>query len=64
MAIKVHKQTKEIIDTIENKDHGHSSDQLGDAFKGKVIVLDEEKSEIAQALKIKKKGSFAIKVGS
>ena len=32
-----------------------------ESFKGKMIVLDSEKSEIAQKLKIKGKGTFAIK---
>jgi|TARA_B100001971_G_C17999834_1_gene436705 DNA-directed RNA polymerase subunit E" len=30
-------------------------------FKGKIIVLNPEKSEIAQKLNIKQKGNFAIK---
>ena len=33
-----------------------------EGFKGRVIILDPEKSEIAQKLKTKKKGNFAIKV--
>ncbi|MEK6926768.1 MAG: transcription elongation factor subunit Spt4 [Nanoarchaeota archaeon] len=32
-----------------------------DSFKGRVIVLNPEKSEISQKLKIKGKGNFAIK---
>ena len=32
-----------------------------DAYKGRVVILDPEKSEIAQKLKIKSKGNFAIK---
>jgi DNA-directed RNA polymerase subunit E" len=30
-------------------------------FKGKIYVLNPEKSEIARKLKIEKKGNFAIK---
>lgn len=30
-------------------------------FKGRIVVLNPEKSEIAQNLKIKDKGNFAIK---
>jgi|TARA_Y100000310_G_C20405123_1_gene679310 DNA-directed RNA polymerase subunit E" len=30
-------------------------------FKGKIYVLNPEKSEIAKKLKIEKKGNFAIK---
>ena len=37
------------------------SKESTDSFKGRVIVIDPEKSEIAQKLKIKGKGSFAIK---
>lgn len=31
-------------------------------FKGKIIILDPEKSEIAQKISIKKPGSYAIKI--
>ena len=32
-----------------------------DSFKGRVVVMNPEKSEIAQRLNIKEKGNFAIK---
>ena len=32
-----------------------------EGFKGRIIVLDPEKSEIAQKLNLKTKGEFAIK---
>ena len=32
-----------------------------DSFKGRIVVLDPEKSEIAKNLNIKDKGNFAIK---
>jgi DNA-directed RNA polymerase subunit E" len=32
-----------------------------ESWKGKVIILDPEKSEIAQKMKIKEKGAYAIK---
>jgi len=32
-----------------------------DNFKGRIIILDPEKSEIAPKLKLKKKGEYAIK---
>ncbi len=32
-----------------------------DTFKGRLVVIDPEKSEIAQKLKLKSKGNFAIK---
>ncbi len=37
------------------------SKEYTDNFKGKIIVLNPEKSEIANKLKITEKGSFAIK---
>ncbi len=33
-----------------------------DSFKGHIEVLDAEQSEIAKALKLTKKGSFAIRL--
>ena len=33
-----------------------------EGFKGKIVVLNPEKSEIAKKLNISKKGNFAIKV--
>jgi DNA-directed RNA polymerase subunit E" len=33
-----------------------------DGFKGRIVVLNPEKSEIAPKLNIKQKGNFAIKV--
>ena len=35
--------------------------EFTDNFKGRIIVQDPEKSEIAQKLNIKDKGEFAIK---
>lgn len=32
-----------------------------ESFKGRVIILNPERSEIAQRLKLKDKGNFAIK---
>ena len=37
------------------------SKESTDSFKGRVIVHNPEKSEIAQKLNIKKKGEYAIK---
>ena len=33
-----------------------------EGFKGRIVVVDAEKSEIAKELNIKEKGNFAIKV--
>jgi DNA-directed RNA polymerase subunit E" len=37
------------------------TEEVTDAFKGKVVVLDPEQSEISQKLKLKEKGEYAIK---
>lgn len=39
-----------------------NSANLVENWKGRVIVLDPEKSEIAKKLDIKKKGVYAIKI--
>ena len=38
-----------------------SSQEYTEDFKGRVMIIDPEKSEIAGRLKIKKKGLYAIK---
>lgn len=38
------------------------SNQFSESWKGKLIILDTEKSEIAKKLGIKTKGEYAIKV--
>ena len=37
------------------------SKELTEGFKGRMVVLNPEKSEIAQKLNLKEKGNFAIK---
>lgn len=37
------------------------SKEFTESFKGRIVVLDPEKSEIAQKLNLKEKGNFAIK---
>ncbi|MEK6881437.1 MAG: transcription elongation factor subunit Spt4 [Nanoarchaeota archaeon] len=37
------------------------SKESSDSFKGKIIVINPEKSEVAQKLNIKKPGIYAIK---
>ena len=37
------------------------SKELTESFKGRIILLNPEKSEIAPKLKLKDKGNFAIK---
>lgn len=38
------------------------SEEAADTFKGKVVVLNPEQSEIAKNLKIKEKGEYAIRI--
>ncbi len=40
---------------------GCGSQEYSEEVKGRVIILDEEKSEIAKKVGIKKKGTYAIK---
>ena len=37
------------------------SKELTEGFKGRIVVLNPEKSEIAEKLNLKEKGNFAIK---
>ncbi len=37
------------------------SKELTEGYKGRIVVLNPEKSEIAQKLNLKTKGNFAIK---
>lgn len=37
------------------------SHELTEGFKGRIVVVDPEKSEIANKLNLKEKGNFAIK---
>ncbi|HLF53655.1 MAG TPA: transcription elongation factor subunit Spt4 [Candidatus Nanoarchaeia archaeon] len=38
------------------------SDEITDSFKGKVVILKPEESDIGKNLKLKEKGTYAIKV--
>ncbi len=39
------------------------SEEFTDSFKGKLVVLKPEESEIAKNVKIGKKGTYAVKLG-
>lgn len=39
-----------------------NSKEISDSFKGKIYVIKPEQSEIAQNLKIKEKGTYALKL--
>ena len=59
MPPKAIKATKEIIDSAEQSKY--QPEELSDNFKGRIIVLNPEQSEVAKALKVTKKGNFAVK---
>jgi DNA-directed RNA polymerase subunit E" len=40
-----------------------NSTDASDSFKGKVVVLDVEQSDVAKNLGFKQKGEYAIKLG-
>ena len=62
MAIqKVVKATKEIIEGNEETSK-YNPEDLADNYKGKIVILQPEQSELAKNLKINKKGIFAIKI--
>ena len=52
-----------ICNTIydEDKCPRCESKESTESFKGRIVVLDPEKSEIAPKINIKSKGNFAIK---
>ncbi|HDD43004.1 MAG TPA: DNA-directed RNA polymerase, subunit E'' [Nitrososphaeria archaeon] len=50
------------ITTSKNKCENCGSTNLTQNFSGMLIVIDEEKSEIAKELGIRKKGAYAIRV--
>jgi len=45
----------------ENKCPRCESKEFTESFKGRIVVIDPEKSEVAKKLNIKEKGNFAIK---
>ena len=60
MAEKACKECKTVYEGAKCPACG--SREFVDTFKGKINVLDPEKSEIAGKLNIKKKGKFAIRL--
>ncbi len=60
MKQKACKICKKIYDSGEKCPHCDSKEST-DSFKGRIVVLNPEKSEIARKLEIKNKGNFAIK---
>lgn len=61
MAVeKACKKCRKVFEGTKCPDCG--SEEFTDSFKGKVVILKPEESEIAKNLKITGKGTFAIKV--
>jgi DNA-directed RNA polymerase subunit E" len=58
--IKACKICKTIVEEGE-KCPSCGSKELTEGFKGRIVVLDPEKSELAQKVGLKEKGNFAIK---
>ena len=58
---KACKQCKAIFEGAKCPQCG--SAEFVDTFKGRLIVLNPDTSEISKNLKINKKGAFAIKLG-
>jgi DNA-directed RNA polymerase subunit E" len=56
-ACKICKTIVEVGDKCPNCE----SKELTEGFKGRIIVMNPENSEIAQKLNLKEKGNFAIK---
>lgn len=61
MAKGACKKCKFILDG--NKCPKCGSEEVAESFKGKVIVLKPEESEIAKNLKLKEKGIYALRLG-
>ncbi len=59
---KACRKCKSIVET-GSKCPKCGSDELSDTFKGKVVVINPEQSEVANNLKVREKGKFAIKLG-
>lgn len=60
-AQKACKQCKTIVEGSKCPHCG--SQEIAENSKGKVIILNSEQSEVAKNIKIKDKGSYAIKLG-
>lgn len=60
--VKACKLCKTIVEPGEgDKCPNCESKELTEGFKGRIIVVNPEKSELAEKLNLKEKGNFAIK---
>ncbi len=60
MAKKACKSCKYLVEG--NQCPSCKSDQLSESWKGRIIILNAEKSDIAEKIGIKVKGEYAIKI--
>lgn len=60
MVLKACRQCKSLFEGSKCPSCG--ADEPSESFKGKVVVLNPESSEIAQKLNLPKKGLFAIRL--
>ena len=51
-----------IVDKKENRCPNCNSTDLSEDYSGVVIIIDPEKSEIAQKLNVKNPGQYALRV--
>jgi len=50
-----------ILESGGDKCPNCGSKELTESFKGRAVILNPEKSEVAQKINLKQKGNFAIK---
>ncbi len=62
MAQRACRQCKAIFDS-GSKCPSCGNEEISESFKGKVIVVNPENSEVAKNMGINKKGVYAIKLG-
>ena len=62
-ALKACKACRAIYTGAQCPSCGANAEESSDAFKGKVVILDAEQSEIAKNFHINKKGTYAVKIG-
>jgi len=58
---KACKQCRTIYEGSKCPNCGNPSSESTESWKGKVMILNPEQSEIAKQMKLSKKGTFAIK---
>ena len=62
MSRKICKNCKLFVEKSVNTCPSCKGHQFGESFKGRIFILNTEKSEIAKKMEIKDTGEYAIKV--